>query len=69
MNTVHQKGPGAAAVRGVLGALFGALFGLVAFYPSWRFRGMFEDGETACWIAIGLTSLAFALGCALGDGE
>ena len=69
MNTMHQKGWFAAIIRGVLGGLFGALFGLLVFYPSWRFRGMFDDGETAVWFAIALTSLVIGLGATFLEFE
>lgn len=69
MNTVYQKGAMAALIRGVLGALFGAFIGLMVFYPSWRFRGMFDNGEFAVWVAIGATTLAMGLVAALCDAE
>lgn len=69
MKTVHQKGAMASLIRGILGALFGAFFGLMVYYPSWRFRGMFDDGEFAVWVAIGATSLVMGLGAALCEVE
>lgn len=69
MNTVHQKGWVASLIRGILGNLYGAFFGLLVFYPSWRFRGMFDDGELAVCVAIGATSLVMGLGAALCEVE
>lgn len=69
MNGVHQRGWFAAAVRGVLGFFFGALFGLVAFYPSRRFRNQFDDGEFAVWVANRISFFVFGLGAALFQEE